>query len=109
MKPPQLLPKSILREAFRLLTPGGQILVGDGNQKNLRAAGWMPEIFTEPYIKTYIAGDLDAWMGAAGFDAVETKEVWWLYQVTSGTKPQVDSEAAMDYTVNYAAIPALAF
>ncbi|MGK7902385.1 MAG: class I SAM-dependent methyltransferase [Hormoscilla sp.] len=103
---PPAVTKAILREAFRLLSTGGQMLVGDGNQKNLRAAQWMPEIFSEPYIKTYIAGNLDAWMGAAGFEAVETQEVWWLHQVTSGAKPQVDSEAAMNYTVNDRGVPA---
>ncbi|MBC6452761.1 MAG: hypothetical protein GDA43_05755 [Hormoscilla sp. SP5CHS1] len=51
-------------------------------------------------------------MGAAGFDAVETREVWWLHQVTSGVKPKVASVraervpcdaamAAINYTVNY--------
>jgi len=70
------------------------MLVGDGNQKNLREAEWITEIFEEPYIKAYVAGNLDAWMGAAGFDAVETREVWWLHQVTSGVKPKVASVRA---------------
>jgi hypothetical protein len=31
---------------------------------------WLTEVFEEPYIKDYAAGNLDAWMGAAGFEAV---------------------------------------
>lgn len=105
---PPAATKAILREAFRLLRTGGQMLVGDGNQKNLREAEWITEIFSEPYIKAYVAGNLDAWMGAAGFEAVETKEVWWLHQVTSSTKPKVASEAPVNYTVKHQGVPALA-
>ena len=84
--PPTVAP-SILREAFRLLTAGGEVLILDGNQKTLRQADWLTEVFEEPYIKDYAAGSVDAWMGAAGFEAVQTKEVFWIHQVTQGVKP----------------------
>ena len=37
---PPAVAKTILAEAFRLLTPGGQLLVLDGNQRTLRATDW---------------------------------------------------------------------
>lgn len=77
----------ILRECFRLLIAGGEVLVLDGNQNTLRHTEWLNEVFEEPYIKAYAAGSVDAWMGAAGFGDVRTEEVWWLNQVTRGVKP----------------------
>lgn len=84
--PPEVT-KAILRESFRLLKAGGEVLVLDGNQKTLRQTEWLNEIFEEPYIKAYAAGNLDAWMGSAGFEAVQTQDLWWIHQVTRGVKP----------------------
>lgn len=84
---PPPITQAILREGFRLLVPGGQVLILDGNQKTLRQVEWLTEVFEEPYIKAYAAGSVDAWMGAAGFEAVQTKEWWWMHQVTQGIKP----------------------
>jgi ubiquinone/menaquinone biosynthesis C-methylase UbiE len=84
---PPTVSKSILREAFRLLTAGGEVLILDGNQKTLCQADWLTEIFEEPYIKEYAAGSVDAWMGTAGFEAVQTQDLWWIHQVTKGIKP----------------------
>lgn len=78
---------NILRECFRLLTVGGEVLILDGNQSTLRWADWLTDIFEEPYIKEYAAGSVDAWMGAAGFGDVRTEDVWWTNQVTRGVKP----------------------
>jgi ubiquinone/menaquinone biosynthesis C-methylase UbiE len=84
---PPSVTQSILRECFRLLTTGGEVLILDGNQKTIRQVDWLTEVFEEPYIKAYAAGNLDAWMGAAGFEAVQTKDVFWVQQVTQGMKP----------------------
>jgi ubiquinone/menaquinone biosynthesis C-methylase UbiE len=84
---PPIVTQSILRECFRLLTAGGEVLILDGNQKTIRQVDWLTEVFEEPYIKAYAAGNLDAWMGAAGFEAVQTKDVFWVQQVTQGIKP----------------------
>ena len=84
---PPTVSKSILQEAFRLLTAGGEVLILDGNQKTLCQADWLTEIFEEPYIKEYAAGSVDDWMGAAGFEAVQTHDLWWIHQVTKGIKP----------------------
>ncbi|GAB4386023.1 MAG: class I SAM-dependent methyltransferase [Elainellaceae cyanobacterium] len=84
--PPQVS-LNILRECFRLLMPGGEVLILDGNQSGLRWADWLTNLFEEPYIKEYAAGSVDAWMGAAGFGDVRTEEVWLINQVTRGVKP----------------------
>lgn len=79
--------QAILREAFRLLRAGGEILVLDGSQSTLRNTIWLTQIFEEPYIQDFATGSFDAWMGAAGFGEVRTEPVWMLHQVTRGLKP----------------------
>ncbi|WP_199245328.1 class I SAM-dependent methyltransferase [[Phormidium] sp. ETS-05] len=84
---PPTVTRAILKECFRLLKPGGEVAILDGNQKSLRQVPWLTEIFEEPYIKDYAGDSVDAGMGAAGFAAVRTEELWWLHQVTLGVKP----------------------
>jgi ubiquinone/menaquinone biosynthesis C-methylase UbiE len=84
---PDAVSLAILRESFRLLVTGGQVLIQDGNQKTLRQLEWLNDFFEEPYIREYANGSVDANMGAAGFEAVRTQDVWWINQVTSGIKP----------------------
>lgn len=84
---PPAVAQAILRESYRLLKVGGEMVVLDGNQKLLRQTEWLTQIFEEPYIQNYAVGSVDAWMGKAGFEAVQTQELWWLHQVTRGAKP----------------------
>jgi ubiquinone/menaquinone biosynthesis C-methylase UbiE len=84
---PPAVSQAILRESFRLLGVGGQVVILDGNQKTLRQTQWLTDIFEEPYIKSYATGSIDAWMGAAGFLSVQTQDHWWVHQVTQGVKP----------------------
>ncbi|MCC0179545.1 class I SAM-dependent methyltransferase [Waterburya agarophytonicola K14] len=83
---PVKIARSILEEAYRLLSPGGQIIILDGHQKTLRQTTWLTEIFEEPYINDYAAGSLDAWLGAAGFHEVRTEDIWWTNQLSGGVK-----------------------
>lgn len=112
---PPTVSQGILREAFRLLVPGGQVLILDGNQKTLRHTEWLTEIFEEPYIKAYAAGNVDAWMGAAGFEAVETQEHWWVNQISRGIKPipglEIDltKPSYQQVDADFSGIPAPAF
>lgn len=87
---PPTVTREVLSEGYRLLKPGGQMAVLDGNQRTLRWAGWLNDIFEEPYIREYANGSLDAWMGAAGFESVRTEDFWWIHQVTRGFKPVND-------------------
>ncbi|AKG22040.1 class I SAM-dependent methyltransferase [Calothrix sp. 336/3] len=78
---------NILRECWRLLKVGGQVVIFDGNQKTLRQLKWLNNVFEEPYIRDYSVENVDAWMDTVGFGAVRTQDVWWMNQVTSGIKP----------------------
>ncbi len=84
---PPSVSQAILRESLRLLVAGGQVIILDGNQKTLGQLDWLNNVFEEPYIREYAAGSVDAWMGAARFEAVKTQDFWWIHQVTSGVKP----------------------
>jgi ubiquinone/menaquinone biosynthesis C-methylase UbiE len=83
---PPAVAQTILAESYRLLAPGGEIAILDGNQNTLRSLDWLNNVFEEPYIQAYAAGNLDAWLGKAGFDEVQTKDVFWLNQVTCGVR-----------------------
>lgn len=84
---PPVIAKTILQESFRVMSPGGQMLVLDGNQRTLRAIDWLNTIFEEPFIREYGQGNLDAWLGYAGFEAVRTQDVFLLNQLSTARKP----------------------
>jgi ubiquinone/menaquinone biosynthesis C-methylase UbiE len=90
---PPKISQLILQEGFRLIKPGGQLIILDGNQKRLRHADYVIKIFQEPYSKVYAAGSVDDWMRTAFFEAVQTKYVGWIDQVTCGIKPIVSSSS----------------
>jgi len=90
---PVIVSQAIVKECFRLLKGGGQLLIFDRSQPALRQVNWLQEMMEQPHIldthlKDYGMASLDAWLGAAGFVAVSTQELWLLHQVTSGFKPQ---------------------
>lgn len=84
---PAAISRAILAESYRLLTVGGEVLVLDGCPKTLRQMHWITEIFEEPYIQEFVAGNVDAWLGAAGFGAIQHHDLWWLHQIWHGIKP----------------------
>jgi ubiquinone/menaquinone biosynthesis C-methylase UbiE len=89
---PEAIARAILKESYRLLRVGGEVLILDGHQHTLRDNPWMMDIFEEPYLQEYARGSVDAWMGAAGFGAVQTEQVWGLNQLTRGVKPIAPGE-----------------
>lgn len=98
---PTTVSQAIVQESFRLLVAGGQVLILDGNQKTLRQLEWLNDIFEEPYNREYAAGSVDASMGAAGFAAVQTQDVWWINQVTSALKPILAEDAISRKTLRH--------
>lgn len=81
---PVHISQAILQECLRLLKPGGQIIILDGNQKRLRHSDWLIKLFREPYSQVYAAESVDTWMQHLGFQKVKTNYVGWISQITSG-------------------------
>jgi ubiquinone/menaquinone biosynthesis C-methylase UbiE len=84
--PARVAPK-IFQEAMRLLQPGGQVLILDGDQQTLRQNAWLSDIFEEPYIRDYAAGHVGQSLETAGFIEVVTENQWWVNQIVVGRKP----------------------
>lgn len=84
---PNLISDLILKESFRLLKSGGQIIILDANQHRLKKLPWLIKLFREPYSAVYCHGNLVNWLKQAGFIKIARKPVWWIYQVTYGIKP----------------------
>lgn len=102
---PPAIAQAILQECYRLLTVGGECLILDGNQRLLRQTPWLNNLFEEPYIQDYALGSVDAWMGAAGFGAVQTQDVGWFSQLTRGLKPLAQAQSTPDATEESNAAP----
>jgi ubiquinone/menaquinone biosynthesis C-methylase UbiE len=84
---PTAVSQAILRECFRVLVIGGQVLILDSNQKALRQLEWLKDVFEEPYLRDYATLNLHESMGKVGFSALSNKDVWLMHQITSGVKP----------------------
>jgi ubiquinone/menaquinone biosynthesis C-methylase UbiE len=93
---PPKISQLILQECFRLVQPGGQAIILDGNQKRLRRADWLIKLFQEPYSKVYAAGSVDDWMKAARFEAVQTDFVGWIDQITCAIKLIVPNSPSIE-------------
>lgn len=83
---PSAVTENILREVYRLLSTGGEVVVLDGNQQSLRQMNWVDRIFGEPYMAEYAAGSINDWLESAGFEPVQTESVWWIQQASRGVK-----------------------
>ena len=84
---PSAATQAVLQECWRLLKPGGQILILDGSQRALRHLGWVIDLFREPYSRAYAAGCLTDWLTTAGFAAIQTHHVGLIHAITVGQRP----------------------
>ncbi len=77
---------AILKEAYRLLTWQGQLMILDGNQQRLRHVLWLAKLFREPYSPVYSQGDIRQWLKSVGFQDVQMQPQWGIYQVSHSMK-----------------------
>ncbi len=82
--------QAILKEAYRMLRSGGELLILDANQQVLRQAPLLSDLFEEPFIREYAVGSVEAWLGAAGFGAVQSRDHWLVHQIVRGVKGVCD-------------------
>ena len=83
---PVEISQAILQKCHRLLKPGGQIVILDGNQQRLRHTPWLIKLFREPYSQVYAEGNLNNWLKTAGFIEIRTQPVGWISQLSIGFK-----------------------
>jgi ubiquinone/menaquinone biosynthesis C-methylase UbiE len=90
--------QNVIAECFRLLEPGGVLVLADSIQladspqfsavmENFR------RVFHEPYYRDYIGDDIDGRLQVAGFDAIEAR-THFMTRVWSARKPAHQQESA---------------
>ena len=85
---PPRISKLVLQECQRLVKPGGQVIILDGNQNRLRHADWLIKLFREPYATIYATENVQEWMEAAHLNTAPTQYLGWIHQITTGVKPK---------------------
>lgn len=83
----------LVREAFRLLRPGGTVALLDNSPKSKILQELSPVLFTlmkstEPFLDEYYLTDLDGTMREAGFVNIQTTMTDPRHRTVTGTVPQ---------------------
>jgi ubiquinone/menaquinone biosynthesis C-methylase UbiE len=80
---------NILKEARRVLKPGGSIVIFDGAQGDSLAklGGYISaSLFLEPYAEQFLSSNLLSLMKEAGFQSVESRPLLMIYEIRRGLK-----------------------
>ena len=83
--------QNVINDAWRVLEPGGVFVIADSVQladspQFSTAMENFRRVFHEPYYRDYIADDIDARLGEAGFEGI-TAESHFMTRVWSARKP----------------------
>lgn len=89
----------ILREGYRLLRPGGQMIILDANQSWLKKYRWIDRVFKEPYLEEYMAEDVQIGLHNAGFTNAKTRSLHYVQQLSVGIKSAFSKSNVVTSTV----------
>lgn len=90
---PKAARRQILKEIFRVLRPGGLVVIEDSAQSDAHDIAPVlqrfPEDFHEPFYKDYMNDDLDELLKASGFQIVEASDAF-VSKVVAAIKPNLE-------------------